>query len=83
MDIVHVLQLVSLLWATRIGDGAESGALQAYMRHRTVHEAQRTYKTRLGLHELVYGRVAASVGERLLYQPDLTPVWLYGDPPKS
>jgi len=80
--VAHVLQLISPLWATHIGDGAESGALQEYMRHRTVQAAQHTYETRLGLHTLFIRIVAASVGECLLSQPDLTPGWLHGSSPK-
>jgi hypothetical protein len=80
--VAHVLQLISPLWATHIGDDAESGALQEYMRHRTVQAAQHTYETRLGLHMLFVRIVAASVGERLLSQPDLTPGWLHGSSPK-
>ena len=82
-EVVHTLQLILPLWATHVGDGVESGALQEYMRHRTVQAAQHTYKTRSGLHELICRIVAASVGECLLYQPDLTPAWLYGGSPKS
>ena len=33
LEVVHTLQLMHPLWATHIGDGAESGALQEYMRH--------------------------------------------------
>jgi hypothetical protein len=79
--VAHVLQLISPLWARHIGDGAESGALQEYMRHRTVQAAQHTYETRLGLHTLFVRIVAASVGECLLSQPDLTPGWLHGSSP--
>ena len=82
LEIVHTLQLMRPLWATHIGDGAEGGALQEYMRHRTVQAAQHTYETRLGLHMLFVRIVAASVGERLLSQPDLTPGWLHGSSPK-
>lgn len=82
LDSVRLMQLISPLWATHIGYGAESGALHVYMRHRTVQTAQHTYETRLGLHRLLSRIVAASVGECLLYQPDLTPGWLYGSSPK-
>jgi hypothetical protein len=51
LEIVHTLQLMRPLWATHIGDGAEGGALQEYMRHRTVQAAQHTYEPRLGLHK--------------------------------
>lgn len=80
--VAHVLQLISPLWAKHIGDGAESGALQEYKRHRTAQAAQHTYETRLGLHMLFVRIVAASVGECLLSQPDLTPGWLHGSSPK-
>ena len=67
LKIARMLQLIGPLWATHIGDGAESGALQAYRRHRTVQAAQHTYETRSGLNKLICRMVAASIGERLLY----------------
>lgn len=76
------MQLISPLWATHIGYGAESGASHVYMRHRTVQAAQHTYETRLGLHRLLGCIVAAYVGECLLYQPNLTSGWLHGSSPK-
>jgi hypothetical protein len=65
-----------------IGNCAESGALQMYMRHRTVQAAKHMYKTRLGLQRLIRRMVAVYVGECLFYQSDLTPVWLHGSSPK-
>lgn len=63
LEVAHALQLRRPMWATHIGNCAESGALQAYMRHRTVQTAQHTYETRSGLHKLICRIVAASVGE--------------------
>ena len=82
LEVAHALQLIRPMWATHIGDCAESGALQAYMRHRTVRTAQHTYETRSGLQRLFNRIVAAYVGECLLCQSDLTPGWLYGSSPK-
>jgi len=81
--VTRVLEFMCPFWATHIGDRAESGALQTYMRHQTVQTAQDACSTRSSPGRSMSRVVAACIGECLLCLSHLTPVWLYGSSPKS